>query len=100
MATRSLKRGAVREIDFKEKGDFRQKLWAVSPFGDFSPKQKKLPGSELKSEELSLSPEINFHLSLLTATVALSLCTITMTLYIGERSISRPFRIFNYNSTY
>ncbi len=46
MANHSLKRGALWRIDFKEKDDFRQKIWAVSPFGDFSPKKKKkLPGS-------------------------------------------------------
>jgi hypothetical protein len=38
VVTRSLKRGAVWRIDFKKKEDFRQKIWAVSPFGDFSPK--------------------------------------------------------------
>jgi hypothetical protein len=37
--TPSLKRGAVWRIDFKKKGDFRQKIWAVSPFGDFLPKK-------------------------------------------------------------
>jgi hypothetical protein len=31
-------------IDFKKKGDFRQKIWAVSPFGDFSPPQKRKAG--------------------------------------------------------
>ncbi len=40
MATRSLKRSALWRIDFKKKGDFRQKIWAVSPFGNFSPKKK------------------------------------------------------------
>jgi len=40
VATRYLKRGAVCRVDFEEKEDFRQKIWAVSPFGDFS--QKKI----------------------------------------------------------
>jgi len=39
VVTRSLKRGAIWRIDFKKKEDFRQKIWAVSPFGDFSPKK-------------------------------------------------------------
>jgi hypothetical protein len=55
VATHSLKGGAVWRIDFKKKGDFRQKNWAVSPFGDFSPPKKRAAG-ELKSEELSPSP--------------------------------------------
>ncbi len=38
MTTRSFKRGAIWQIDFKEKGDFRQKICAVSPFVKFSPK--------------------------------------------------------------
>jgi hypothetical protein len=28
----------------KKKGDFRQKIWAVSPFGDFSPQKKNAGG--------------------------------------------------------
>jgi hypothetical protein len=39
VVTSSLKRGAIWRIDFKKKEDFRQKIWAVSPFGDFSPKK-------------------------------------------------------------
>jgi len=35
------KRGAVWRIDFKKTGDFLAQIWAVSPFGDFSPKRKK-----------------------------------------------------------
>jgi len=30
VATRSFKRGTLWRIDFKKKGDFRQKIWAVS----------------------------------------------------------------------
>ncbi len=50
MTTLSLNRGAIWQIDFKERGDFRQKIWAVSPFVKFSPK-KWLAGTTL---ELSL----------------------------------------------
>jgi hypothetical protein len=37
VTTHSFKRGAIWQIDFKEKGDFRQKICAVSPFVNFSP---------------------------------------------------------------
>jgi len=60
VANHSLKRGAVWRIDFKEKEDFRQKIWAVSPFGDFWPKKKEAAW-ELKGEELSPSPGINLR---------------------------------------
>ncbi len=55
MATRSLKRGAFWRIDFKKKGDFRQKIWAVSHFGDFSPK-KQMAGSTCVPETLRAAP--------------------------------------------
>ncbi len=35
MATLSIVRGVVWRIDFKKKGDFLAKFWAVLPFGDF-----------------------------------------------------------------
>ncbi len=41
VATRSFKLGAVRRIDFEKKWDFRQKIWKVSPLGEFSPQKKK-----------------------------------------------------------
>jgi hypothetical protein len=40
VVTHSFKRGVVWRIDFKKKKDFRQKIWVVLPFGDFS--QKKM----------------------------------------------------------
>jgi hypothetical protein len=55
VATRSLKRDAFWRIDFKKKGDFRQKIWAVSAFEDFSPK-KQMAGSTCVPETLSAAP--------------------------------------------
>jgi hypothetical protein len=28
-------------LSLREKGDFRQKIWAVLPFGDFLPKKRE-----------------------------------------------------------
>ncbi len=55
MATRSLKRDAFWRIEFKKKGDFPQKIWAASPFGDFSPK-KQMAGSTCVQETLRAAP--------------------------------------------
>jgi hypothetical protein len=41
VATRSLKTGTIWQNYFKKKGDFNQKFFAVSPFGEFSPKKKR-----------------------------------------------------------
>jgi hypothetical protein len=41
VTTCSFKRGTIWWIDFKNKEDFHQKVWAVSPFGDFLPPKKK-----------------------------------------------------------
>jgi hypothetical protein len=45
MATHPPKKGELLQILFEKKGNFRQKFEVVSPFGDFSPKTKKLVGS-------------------------------------------------------
>jgi len=55
VATRSFKRGAFWRIDFKKKGHFPQKIWAVSPFGDFSPKKQMVPSTYV-SETLRAAP--------------------------------------------
>jgi hypothetical protein len=39
VVTHSFKRGVVWRIDFKKKKDFRQKIWVVLPFGNFSQKK-------------------------------------------------------------
>jgi len=41
VATRSLKRGAVWRIDFKKKGDFRQKIWQSRLLALFRQKKKR-----------------------------------------------------------
>jgi hypothetical protein len=41
VATRSLKRGAVWRIDFKKKGDFRQKIWQSRLLALFRQKKKE-----------------------------------------------------------
>jgi hypothetical protein len=59
MATRPPKRGEVWRILFEKKGNFRQKFEVVSPFGNFSPKTKKLVGSGERSSFFTgqISPE-------------------------------------------
>ncbi len=41
VATRSLKMGTIWQNYFKKKGDFNQKFFAVSPFGEFLPKKRE-----------------------------------------------------------
>jgi hypothetical protein len=43
VATQSLKGGTLWRTDFRGKRDFHLKIWALSPFCDFSPKKKVIP---------------------------------------------------------
>ncbi len=52
MATRSLKRATIWQNDFKEKGDFNQKICAVSPIVEFLPQKKKAAPNKLAHLEV------------------------------------------------
>jgi hypothetical protein len=52
VATRSLKRATIWQNDFKEKGDFNQKICAVSPIVEFLPPKKNLLQNKLAHLEV------------------------------------------------